>query len=191
MEDANIDYDLESYTNQLKYKLENAIYAASNVSDLGNKIGSKLAILYNSISKLNGKIEKTKFDEIIDVANLKSKEFNLCLKMLIRDIPRDIEYSAKMEAKEKSINVSNAKYFKNISIKHINSSKVYENLMNDKDEILKDINDNLAFTKKLVNSLYEINSNYNMCQYKVTNVANNLNSLLTTIDTTIEKSFNS
>ena len=73
MEDANIDYDLESYTNQLKYKLENAIYAASNVSDLGNKIGSKLAILYNSISKLNGKIEKTKFNEIVDVANLKSK----------------------------------------------------------------------------------------------------------------------
>ena len=191
MEDANIDYDLESYANQLKYKLENAIFAASIVSDLGNKIGSKLAILYNSISKLNGKIEKTKFNEIVDVANLKSKELNPCLKMLTRDIPRDIEYYAKMEAKEKSINVSNAKYFKNISIKHINSSKVYENLMRDKDEILKDINDNLTFIKKLVNSLYEINSNYNMCQYKVANVANNLNSLLTTLDTTIEKSCNS
>ena len=34
MGEATIDYDLECYTNQLKYKLENAIYAASNVSDL-------------------------------------------------------------------------------------------------------------------------------------------------------------
>ena len=191
MGEATIDYDLECYTNQLKYKLENAIYAASNVSDLGNRIGSKLVFLYNSISKLNGKIERTRFYEIVDVVNLKSKELNSCLKMLIRDIPSDIAYSVKIEAKEKSINVSNAKYFKNISIKHINSSKVYENLMRDKDEILKDINDNLTFIKKLVNSLYEINSNYNMCQYKVANVANNLNSLLTTLDTTIEKSCNS
>lgn len=191
MGEATIDYDLECYTNQLKYKLENAIYAASNVSDLGNRIGSKLVFLYNSISKLNGKIERTRFYEIVDVVNLKSKEFNSCLKMLIRDIPSDIAYSVKIEAKEKSINVSNAKYFKNISIKHINSSKVNENLICDKEEVFKEINDSLNNIKKLVNSLYEINSNYNMCQYKVANVANNINSLLTTIDTTIEKSYNS
>ena len=191
MGEATIDYDLECYTNQLKYKLENAIYAASNVSDLGNRIGSKLVYLYNSISKLNGKIERTRFYEIVDVVNLKSKEFNSCLKMLIRDIPSDIAYSVKIEAKEKSINVSNAKYFKNISIKHINSSKVNENLICDKEEVFKEINDSLNNIKKLVNSLYEINSNYNMCQYKVANVANNINSLLTTIDTTIEKSYNS
>ena len=133
MGEATIDYDLECYTNQLKYKLENAIYAASNVSDLGNRIGSKLVFLYNSISKLNGKIERTRFYEIVDVVNLKSKELNSCLKMLIRDIPSDIAYSVKIEAKEKSINVSNAKYFKIISIKHINSSKVNENLICDKD----------------------------------------------------------
>ncbi len=187
MGEATIDYDLECYTNQLKYKLENAIYAASNVSDLGNRIGSKLVFLYNSISKLNGKIERTRFYEIVDVVNLKSKELNSCLKMLIRDIPSDIAYSVKIEAKEKSINVSNAKYFKNISIKHINSSKVNENLICDKDEVFKEINDSFDYIKKLVNSLYEINSNYNMCQYKVANVANKINSLLTTIDTTIEK----
>lgn len=101
MGEATIDYDLECYTNQLKYKLENAIYAASNVSDLGNRIGSKLVFLYNSISKLNGKIERTRFYEIVDVVNLKSKEFNSCLKMLIRDIPSDIAYSVKIEAKRK------------------------------------------------------------------------------------------
>ena len=129
MEDANIDYDLESYTNQLKYKLENAIYAASNVSDLGNKIGSKLAILYNSISKLNGKIEKTKFNEIVDVANLKSKELNPCLKMLTRDIPRDIEYYAKMEAKEET-RIPNANRTNNMDNNELNNTREKEELKN-------------------------------------------------------------
>lgn len=189
MEESNYDYDLESYMNQMKFKLNTAIYSVTTISDKGNQLGSKIQDLYNSIEKLNGKLDDNRFKEITDIANLKSDELNSYLKMLTHDIPSDIEYTAKMEAKDNKVSVPEVKYFKCNNVKHIHSRKSINTDL-DTNDILKEINEKFYDIIQLTNSFNEMGCDYNMCQYKVSNVANNISNISQSLITNIEQRCN-
>ena len=185
MEESNYNYDLESYMNQMKFKLNTAIYSVTSVSNKGNQLSRKIQDLYSSIEKLNGKLDDNKFNEITDIANIKSDELNSYLKMLTHDIPSEIEYSAKMEAKDNKLNLPEVKYYKCNNIRHIHSGKSNKSELETK-QVLDEINLKLYDVMKLTDSLNDTGCNYNLCQYKVSNVANNIanisQSLMTNID---------
>ena len=107
--------------------------------------------------------------------------------MLIRDIPSEIEHYAKVDAIEKSIMISNVKYFKEIKIKHINLNKNKNKFDIAREEILKEINDLFDEISTMIKSLYGIDCTYNMCQYKLTTLATNINTILNTLISTINK----
>lgn len=176
MEESKFDYDLESYMNQMKFKLNTAIYSVTTVSNKGNQLGNKIQDLYNSIEKLSSKLNDNKFKEITDIANLKSDELNSCLKMLTHDIPSDIEYYANMEAKEHKISIPEVKYYKCYNIKHIHSQKTI-NTNIDTQQLLDEINRKIYDVMQLTNSLNDTACNYNLCQYKVSNVAINISNI--------------
>ena len=47
MEESNYNYDLESYMNQMKFKLNTAIYSVTSVSNKGNQLSRKIQDLYS------------------------------------------------------------------------------------------------------------------------------------------------
>ena len=189
MEESNYNYDLESYMNQMKFKLNTAIYSVTSVSNKGNQLSRKIQDLYSSIEKLNGKLDDNKFKEITDIANIKSDELNSYLKMLTHDIPSEIEYSAKMEAKDNKLNLPEVKYYKCNNIRYIHSGK-----SNNSDlvtqQVLDEINVKLYDVMKLTDSLNDMGCNYNLCQYKVSNVANNIANISQSIMTNINQRCN-
>ena len=174
MDNSNVDYDFQSYMNQLKFELNTAIYSVTNVSNKGNLLGSKIQDLYDTIEKLNGKLDENKYNEIVDIANMKSDELNASLAILTKGIPSDIEYSAKMEAKENNIDIPNVKYFKLKKINHIHSNKSNINNFEEAQTIVNKINQKYDEVMSLTYSLNEIATNYALSQYKVSNVANQI-----------------
>ena len=105
--------------------------------------------------------------------------------MLTHDIPSEIEYSAKMEAKDNKLNLPEVKYYKCNNIRHIHSGKSNKSDLGTQ-QVIDEINLKLCDVMKLTDSLNDMGCNYNLCQYKVSNVANNIanisQSLMTNID---------
>lgn len=189
MEESNFNYDLESYMNQMKFKLNTAIYSVTNISNKGNQLSRKIQDLYTSIEKLNGKLDDNKFYEITDIANIKSDELNSYLKMLTHDIPSEIEYTAKMEAKDNKLNLPDVKYYKCNNIRHIHSGKSNRSDMGTK-QVVDEINTKLDDIIQLTDSLNDLGCNYNLCQYKVSNVANNITNISQSLMSNIEQRCN-